>query len=449
MYSLMQSVLQALESAISLNYPRVASASIRTWDTLSEFQQTQLKRSLLDQTQLDQIVWVSPGSIEELSAIVACANRNQWRILPCGHASKLHWGGIVEPVTLVVSTERLNRLIEHAEGDLTVTAEAGILFAELRSTVGKAGQFCAIDPVLSDRATLGGIIATADTGSLRHRYNSIRDMLLGVTFVRSDGEIVKAGGRVVKNVAGYDLMKLLTGSYGTLGILAQATLRVYPIPAVSRSMILTGDSTALSQATQTLLSSALTPVSIDLLSESITEMIGLARTLSLLVQFQSIAESVDQQIDRVTEVGKTLGLESSEPADLWQRLTEQINLSVQNDSIVCKIGVKPSEAVSVLTQIAALLPTAEVLIHAGSGIGRLSVQECLIAQQSCSTQLSEVRSICEAAGGYLSVLQASIALKQQLEVWGYSGTALNLMKRIKAEFDPQTLFSPHRFVGGI
>ncbi|HTL89478.1 MAG TPA: FAD-binding oxidoreductase, partial [Leptolyngbya sp.] len=106
-------------------------------------------------------------------------------------------------------------------------------------------------------------------------------------------------------------------------------------------------------------------------------------------------------------------------------------------------GVKPSEAVAVLTQIAALLPTAEVLIHAGSGVGRLSVLEAR------TTQILAVRSICEAAGGYLSVLQASIEFKQRLEVWGYSGNALDLMKRIKAEFDPQTLFSPHRFVGGI
>ncbi|HTL88821.1 MAG TPA: FAD-binding oxidoreductase, partial [Leptolyngbya sp.] len=297
----MKTVLQTLESTI-------APAQIRSWEALSDFQRTQLTRSV---SQPEQIFWVSPSSIAELSAIVACADRNQWRILPCGHASKLHWGGTVDPVTLVISTERINQLIEHAEGDLTVTAEAGISFAEMQSTVGKVGQFCAIDPILSDRATLGGIIATADTGSLRHRYHSIRDMLLGITFVRSDGEIVKAGGRVVKNVAGYDLMKLLTGSYGTLGILAQATLRVYPIPPVSRSILLTGDPTSLAQAAQTLLSSALTPVSIDLISSSITELLDLPKSLGLIVRFQSIAESVEQQIDRFTEVAKMLNLEVS------------------------------------------------------------------------------------------------------------------------------------------
>lgn len=427
----MQPVLQTLESAI-------APVPIRTWDSLDAFTQAQLSRSLIHP---DRIVWVSPSTVEELSAIVACAHRNRWQILPCGRASKLHWGGVIDSVTLVVSTEKLDRLIEHAEGDLTVTAEAGISFAELQSIVRKAGQFCAIDPIVSDRATLGGVIATGDSGSLRHRYNSIRDMLLGITFVRSDGEIVKAGGRVVKNVAGYDLMKLFTGSYGTLGILAQATVRVYPIPAVSRSIILSGDSSALEQATETLLNSALTPVSVDLISKTL----GFSSSLGLLVRFQSIAESVDQQIARLTELGKALNLEILEPADLdlWQRLTNQINSSVQSDSIVCKIGVKPSEAISVLNQISTLLPTAEILIHAGSGIGHLSIQAAR------STQLLEARSICEATGGYLSVLQASIDFKQQLEVWGYSGNALYLMQRIKSQFDPQNLLSPHRFVGGI
>lgn len=428
----MHLVLRTLESIVS-------PVEISTWDTLTEFQRAQLSRSMAHP---ERVCWVSPSTLEALSAIVACAHRHQWRILPCGHASKLHWGGIVDPVTLVVSTEKLDHLVEHAEGDLTVTAEAGISFATLQASVGQAGQFCAIDPRFRDRATLGGVIATADTGSLRHRYNSVRDMLLGITFVRSDGEIVKAGGRVVKNVAGYDLMKLLTGSYGTLAILAQATLRVYPIPATGRSILLTGDRIAIAQATQTLLSSALTPASVDLLSASMVEALGQKPAVGLLVYFQSIPESVDLQIERLTEVGTLLGL-SAVDADLWQSFNDHRNVSDQSNAIVCKIGVKPACAVAVLAQLASLLPTAEVVIHAGSGIGQLIVQEAR------STQILEARSICEAAGGYLSVLQAAIAFKQQLEVWGYSGNALNLMQRVKAQFDPHTLFSPHRFVGGI
>lgn len=430
----MNTVLHTLKSAI-------ASVEIRDWSAIAPQQQQQLRRSTRNP---EQLYWVSPSTVEELSAIVACASRNNWRVLPCGRTSKLHWGGIADSVTLVISTERLTSLVDHAVGDLTVTAEAGIPFAQLQAIVGKSGQFCAIDPSFRDRATLGGIIATADTGSLRHRYNSIRDMLLGISFVRSDGEIVKAGGRVVKNVAGYDLMKLFSGSYGTLGIITQATLRVYPQAQASQTIGLSGNPDALAQAMQTVLNSALTPVSIDLISASIAQALNISEQISLIVRFQSIAESVEQQVTRLTEVATALSLTTTiaDDADLWLRLPELID-AANDDTIACKIGVKPTEAVSVLNQFAAIMPEAIAIIHTGSGIGRFSTAGIEAAQ------LQRVRSICEAAGGYLSILQAPIALKQQLEIWGYAGNALELMKRIKTQFDPQTLFSPGRFVGGI
>ena len=183
---------------------------------------------------------VYPNTPEELAAVISYAKQQGLRVLPCGRGSKLHWGGLVDGVNLVISTERLNQVIDHAIGDLTVTAEAGIKFSDLQKMLRKSGQFLAIDPHYPDHATLGGIISTADTGALRHRYNSIRDMILGISFVRSDGQLVKAGGRVVKNVAGYDLMKLLTGAYGTLGIITQVTLRVYPISHAAQTVVLSG-----------------------------------------------------------------------------------------------------------------------------------------------------------------------------------------------------------------
>ncbi len=420
----------------------VPPAQIRTWDALDPFQQAVLSKALIDRS----IYWVDPTTEAELAAIVAVAHQQGWRILPCGHASKLDWGGLIQGVTLVVSTARLNRLIDHAVGDLTVTAEAGMPFAQLQQTLNQAGQFLAIDPSFPDRATLGGVIATGDTGSLRHRYNSVRDMLLGISFVRHDGESVKAGGRVVKNVAGYDLMKLFTGSFGTLGMITQATFRVYPLPQASQSVVIRGDAPEIAQATQTILGSALMPTCLDLLSRQFSQALELGDSISVIVRFQSIVESVHQQLDRTVELAQALNLSAtvySDDADLWQRAAELISPPDQADTIVCKIGVKPSEAVSTIQSLESTLPTPEILIHAGSGIGRMRVRECR------STQLQAARSTLLNAGGYLSILQAPATLKQQLEVWGYSGSALDLMKRIKTQFDPQTLFSPHRFVGGI
>jgi glycolate oxidase FAD binding subunit len=405
----MNAIAQTLETIVGL-------AGIQRWDSLESAQQARMAAALTG-SMPDWVVY--PQTQAELAAVMQAAQRSQWRVLPCGAGSKLHWGGLAEGIQLVVSTARLNRLIDHAVGDLTVTAEAGMSFAELQTVLGKAGQFLAIDPAFPAQATLGGIIATGDSGSLRHRYNSVRDMLLGVSFVRSDGEMVKAGGRVVKNVAGYDLMKLLTGSYGTLGILTQVTFRVYPLPQASQTVVLTGTAEQVSGAVQTILSSTLMPSAIDLLSGS---------QLCLRVSFQGIPESVELQTTRLKEMGLAISPEPPTPENL---------------AIVCKIGVKSSQAIDVLTKLDMLLPKAQVVIHAGSGLGTLSIAEAR------TTQILEVRSLLESTGGFLSVLQAPKAFKQQLDVWGYSGNALALMKRIKHQFDAQNLLSPNRFVGGI
>jgi glycolate oxidase FAD binding subunit len=329
-------------------------------------------------------------------------------------------------------------------GDLTVTAEAGMKFADLQLLLAAAGQFLPIDPAYPQQATLGGIVATADAGSLRHRYRGVRDLLLGMTFVRSDGKIAVAGGRVVKNVAGYDLMKLFTGAYGTLGVISQVTFRVYPLPESSGTVVLTGEVNALSQTAQILLSSALTPSAIDLLSPQLVAKLGLGKGTGLIVRFQSIAPSVKQQSARLLEVGEKLGLQGTsccenEEDQLWQRLPETMWDSGTKSAIICKIGIRPSEAVTAINE----LPVQDALIHAGSGLGVLRFET------ATADTLLQVRRGCEAKGGFLTVLAAPADIKQQLDVWGYNGSAIDLMRRIKQQFDPENLLSPHRFISGI
>ena len=387
---------------------------------------------------------VYPNTQAELAAVIACARQNRWGVLPCGSGSKLDWGGLVKGVKIAVSTARLNKLVEHAVGDLTVTAEAGMKFADLQAVLAAAGQFLPIDPAYPQQATLGGIIATADAGSLRHRYRGVRDLLLGMTFVRSDGKIAVAGGRVVKNVAGYDLMKLFTGSYGTLGIISQVTFRVYPLPESSGTVILTGEAGGLAQAAQILLSSALTPTAVDLVSPDLVAKLGLGKGTGLIVRFQSIADSVKQQSARLLEVGEKLGLQGTKCSEndehqLWQRLPETMWDSDTKSAIICKIGIRPSEAVTVIDQ----LPVQDAWIHAGSGLGVLRFET------ATAETLLQVRQRCEAKGGFLTVLVAPTDIKQELDVWGYTGSAIDVMRRLKQQFDQENILSPHRFISGI
>ncbi|WP_298906717.1 FAD-binding oxidoreductase [uncultured Nostoc sp.] len=408
------------------------------WENIELGQQKRIQQAIASGNPPSCIVY--PRSQQQLAAVIATAHSNNWRVLPCGNSSKLNWGGLAKGIDVVVSTQRINQLIEHAVGDLTITVEAGMKFSDLQALLAKSRQFLALDPTAPELATIGGIVATGDTGSLRQRYGSVRDQLLGITFVRADGQVTKAGGRVVKNVAGYDLMKLLTGSYGTLGFISQLTFRLYPLAEASGTVVLTGTAEAVSQAADILRGSGLTPVQADLLSTKLVSSLGLGEGLGLIARFQSISESVKEQSNRVLEVGQKLGLDGAiyvdgDEASLWQRLQERIHYTATESVITCKIGVLPTAAVEILTQV-------ELgLIHIGSGLGLLQLEG--------KNQVLKVRDRTQAHRGFLTILEAPVAVKEQIDVWGYTENALPLMRRIKEQFDSKNILSPGRFVGGI
>lgn len=446
--------LQTLEQLLG-------AAAVKPWETLSPVWQQRLENAVVLASSIAGLV--SPVTQAELADVVSWVGQKNWGIIPCGAGSKVNWGGLAQPdrspgesaaPLLAVSTERLDQLIDHAVGDLTVTVEAGMRFAKLQEILAKSGQFLAIDPAFPDQATIGGIVATADTGSLRQRYNSVRDMLLGLTFVRSDGQVAKAGGRVVKNVAGYDLMKLFTGSYGSLGVITQVTFRVFPLPEASQTVVLIGEPGAIAEASASLLGSALTPVSVDVLSQQTCQALNLtsAQGIALAVRFQGMQSSIEQQAQRTVELGQSLGLTmvsaSTLEADLWTNLRKLMTAEGQTAAIACKIGVRPSDAVAVLEQMNQILSAASEWygqVHTASGIGRIVFPEASLPPGL----LLKVRSLCEQHGGFLSVLQAPMSLKQQVDVWGYPGNALDLMRKLKQQFDPASRLSPHRFIGGI
>ncbi len=424
----------------------VSQENFCQWEKLNFSKQKIITQDFTSSNHPQCIIY--PQNPAELASVIAYIHDNNGKILLCGGGSKLNWGGLVLSADVVVSTEGLNQVIEHAVGDLTVTVEAGTKFTDLQGVLAKSGQFLPLDPASPESATIGGIIATADTGSLRQRYGGVRDLLLGITFTRADGQIASAGGRVVKNVAGYDLMKLFTGSFGTLGAICQVTLRVYPLPEASATVLLTGDVGKLTQATKTLRASALTPAKFDLLSPQLVKNLQLGKGMGLIASFASLKESVKQQSATLVEVGKQLSLQSSVYADkdeasLWQKLQQQMR-QYETSLITCKIGMLPSAAVEILLQLDSISGGMSI-IHANSGLG---VWRC-----SADTTLAEIlkmRShLCHSIGGFLTILEAPIACKQQLDVWGYSGNSLELMQKIKHQFDPKNILNPHRFVGGI
>lgn len=409
--------------------------AVKPWKNLEIEQQKQIEKGIASSTPPNWVVY--PQTQEQLAKVMTEACRQDWRVLICGSGSKINWGDLVEDVDIIVSTKGINKLIDHAVGDLTVTVQAGMKFCELQSILATANQFLALDPAVPQDATIGGIVATANTGSFRQRYGSVRDQLLGISFVRADGEIARAGGRVVKNVAGYDLMKLFTGSYGSLGVITQVTFRVYPTQQTSETVILTGDADGISTAATTLRGSALTPTQADLLSAELISDLNLGSNLGLIVRFQNIPESVGEQSNRLLEVGEKLGLEGakfseSEENNLWKRLQEQIYFSNTDAPIVCKIGILPSAAMKILNSV------GRVLIHNSSGLG--------VARFEHEGEILKMRNLCQSNSGFLSVLMAPASVKSKIDVWGYNGNALELMQGIKNQFDPKNILNPGRFI---
>ncbi|MEO0541712.1 MAG: FAD-binding oxidoreductase, partial [Cyanobacteria bacterium P01_A01_bin.105] len=217
----------------------VDGARVTDWGALSDVWRRQVTLACPSAAET-QPVAVFPETEAELAAVVERAYAAGWVMLPCGAGSKLDWGGLMPKVDLVVSTVRLNQVVAHWVEDFTVRVQAGVRLADLQAQLRSHHQFLPIDPLYDDTATLGGIVATADTGSLRQRYGGLRDLLIGVQMVRDDGAVAKAGGRVVKNVAGYDLMKLMTGSYGTLALLSELTLKLSPLPERTQTVQVSG-----------------------------------------------------------------------------------------------------------------------------------------------------------------------------------------------------------------
>ncbi|HEY9878535.1 MAG TPA: FAD-binding oxidoreductase [Leptolyngbyaceae cyanobacterium] len=422
------------------------------WEALDSTQQAPIQAAIGTQSWPQVVVY--PQTQAQLAETIACAEKNRWRVLTCGNGSKLAWGGLAEGIDLVVSTRYLNRLIDHAVGDLTVTAEAGLTLAQLQQTLAAANQFLALDPAYPDQATLGGIVATADAGSWRQRYGSVRDMLIGVSFVRYDGQIAKAGGRVVKNVAGYDLMKLLTGSYGTLGVISQVTFRTYPTQEASQTVVFSGEAKAIQALSQTLRLSSLTPVALDVLSPALMARLDQDNGFGLAARFQSITAGVEEQVQRLLDMGQGLSnrvLTGDADQRLWQLsslLFDEEVAGTQGEDLpakaIAKVGILPEAAVGLLEFLDSLVGGLG-RIHASSGVGHIRLDGSAVSE----AVLTKVRSHCEAANGYLTLLEAPLALKQAVDVWGYTGNALELMRRLKQQFDPGRLLSPGRFVGGI
>jgi len=397
-----------------------------------------------------------PGSVEEVSALLALASRERLAVIPWGGGTMVRLGEPPRRADLILGMGRLSRVIEYAPEDLMVSAEAGITLGALQTVLAEKGQFLPLDPPLAGQATIGGCIAANASGPSRLRYGSLRDLVLGLRFVRADGTVIRGGGKVVKNVAGYDLPRLMIGSLGTLGVIVEATFRLQPLPKATA--LLRAAFEDLGSAMNVVLHvirSPLQPTALALLNARASQAMpdpGLG-DYELWARFDAVTQvTVERQVSDMTRLCRDGGAGQIAPVDDWQpawtRLTDLPATLTGDDpeAVRLKVSVLPTG----VADLGAELQKLEVgpwafVAHAGSGIVYLITPASRRLPEAIGALRGRVREL----GGSLVVERGPAEVKAQAGVWGPPRSDFPLVRGLKEAFDPGGILNPGRFIGGI
>ena len=415
---------------------------------------------------------VFPATVEEISGVMRLASSERLSVVPWGSGTKISFGGIPERVDLLVGLARFNRVIEHEPADLTATIQGGALLREVQAYLGQRRQFLPLDPPLAARATIGGILATNASGPRRLLYGAARDLLIGLRVVHADGTATKGGAKVVKNVSGYDMPKLYIGSLGTLGIIVEATFKIYPLPAVERTWVASfPDGESASSAVAEMLAAPIVPSSLEFLSspaaQSVARLAGLSLPqghVALASSVGSVAEAVDAQLGQIKKISERNGagggflLEGDAQERFWTAISDfapgdrngRVGVVLKASVVISKV----LEAVRRGEEIARSVGMESAAIsEAGSGIIRFHWREGTgspgVTMEALARGIDAFRQSIVSGEGSLVVLEAPSMVKTRVDVWGPVGNALGLIRELKRQFDPHKILNPGRFVGGI
>jgi glycolate oxidase FAD binding subunit len=386
-------------------------------------------------------VIVEPASAESVSRLLEWAFREGLCVMVRGSGTKLGWGAPPRQIDILMSTTRLNAVVAHRHGDLTATIQTGATLGDVNRALAQHGQWIPLDPPSAERATIGGLVATNDSGPRRHRYGAPRDLIIGVEFARADGRLAKGGGIVVKNVAGYDLPRLLTGSFGSLGVIITATFKLYPLTAASRTLVVEPSSAAeLGELAVKMSASHLTPTALEFATHP----------LRLIMRFESIEASVAQQSETASTLFAESGYEArtlsgSAEEQFWQN---HARLADDDRGALLKVSVLPTELAETLTLIERLAGKRGYVAagRAGAGVFLLRITEEVQLQKRVIDGLRDAQQI---GRGSAVVIKCSPDLRTHVDIWGPIGDGFSLMKAVKQQFDPAGILSPGRGPGGL
>ena len=400
--------------------------------------------------------------------MLAACSRAGAAVVPWGGGSSMGLGGVPPRVDVVLCLGRLNQVLDHEPGDMTSTVQAGAILSEYQARLKSKGQFLALDPPHATRTTIGGILAANVSGPRRIRYGAARDLLIGVRVAHADGTVTKGGAKVVKNVTGYDMNKLYVGSLGTLGVIVEATFRLYPIPPVEQTWVApVPTARAARAAVAKLLDSSLVPSAVELLNASAATEVGRQSGVVpgsghclLAVAVPSVPEAVKAQLEQARKMGREAGahdglmLDGERHEKFWTAVRD---LDGGGDAgMVLKASVlldKVGEAVTHGERVAEKHGLSVAIVsEAGTGIVRYYLRAEGAGPdrfRRLAEAVAPLRAFATDAKGSLVVLHAPPEIKASVDVWGPVGEAFPLMRGLKERFDPGHILNPGRFVGGL
>ncbi len=368
---------------------------------------------------------VSPASTTQVAAVVRCASENQAAIIPWGAGRHMGLGAPPERYVVGLDARKLNKIVEHEPADLTLTAEAGVLVSDLQEHLIQHNQWLPLDPPKA--GTLGGLLAANASGPSRMRYGTARDHVIGMELVTANGEILKFGGRVVKNVAGYDMAKLQIGALGSLGIITRAAFKVLPLANSSKTSRISGSLDVLMSTSLRLGASGLAINGLELRKDT-----GYCH-LDLI--FAGGAGAVVRSQTEVGDLATAAGLSFGEACQLPEPAQD----------VAVRASVLASNAITICRALVAL--GASISAYPTAGIVR---GHWPASHLPSIDDLERLRSECLGAGSGALVLESgSPELKQSFDVWGPVGSDFDLMRGLKEQFDPNRVLSPGRLLGNL
>ncbi|SDI60058.1 FAD-binding oxidoreductase [Natribacillus halophilus] len=400
--------------------------------------------------------YVSPESPEEVAETLRQANETGQTVIPVGGGTKQGFGGEGGEADLLLSTANLAEVIEYSPGDMTITVQAGATIQTIIDAVREHNQMVPLDPSFPAQATIGGVIAANDSGPKRMLYGSARDHVIGLHVAHSNGEILRSGGKVVKNVAGYDMNKLFIGSMGTLGVITEVTLKLRPLPKDQSMCVLTfpeGVESAVKPFITELLDTHLEPVTLEYMNPSLTNALLNKEGYSLLITFEDVQKAVQYQekwvYDHVPVGAELTVFREEEVDDFWRTFA---HFSIDDDETVVhvKMGSKNLQVLERVENCSRLQQWRDLQVFAHGGAGH-GISRAYVKGEEGAVQsfVQDLRKVCEEDGGYAILTHAPLAFRKTIGVWGTKPSYFSLLEGIKKQLDPQAILNPRRFVGGI